>query len=236
MAETVSYKAGDVIVDFQSVRNMDGVLYGTFAHGKAALTLDANQPAGQVGTIFIANVITATFETSKTDIVLRLKFYSPPTVYTVWECVGEYEESDQSSEICNQIKKMQDNIAELDAESIEFVTDLFYPWKKSQAKPNSAREYDLVNLSKQSELPKYLCLDYRPGMFSGKVYGYDDDIFPGDYLPKVGTSSFNVVIALLSEYLKNLNVLYTAATTFNREKRNLTSQFMIFHTIKNMKL
>lgn len=235
MAETICYKPGDTLVGFEPVNTLKGVVFGNFKHGCASMAIDPNLPSGGPGSKLITTVLGATYETSTPKIILRVGFYQHPESFTVWEIDEDYEVVDVVMQILTQIAAVRAEIAEMDRESVSFFENLFYPWKKKQTIPFGAKEYDLTSLAEKKKLPKYLCLDARAGMFSGKVYGYENNIFPGDYVIGEGMQSVDAMVALLSDYLKKLNTLSSAVEIFNKEQRNTPSHLTIWRAIDGMK-
>lgn len=234
-AETISYAPGDTIVGFRIMNVLSGFHYGTFDHGRVSTAIDPNLPVGDAETLHISTVISAEYPMTSPDITLRVCFYRHPTTFTVWKCDDNYEEVDQASEISGHIAAIRAEIDTFDKDTVEFFKKLFYPWKTQQNKPHGATEYDLVDLSRKTKLPTYLCLDPRSGMFSGKVYGYADNKYPDDYIIGDGVSGVDVVISLLAEYLKKLYTLRDAAVKFNAAKRNSPGQLTIWRAIEGTK-
>lgn len=235
MAETICYKQGDTLVGFKPVTTLKGVTYGDFEHGCASMVVDPEIPRGPPGSLQITTVLGSTYETSTPKIILRVGFYRHPETFTVWRCDDEYEVVDQAAQIMQQINAIRANIDEMDQESVKFFEDLFYPWKKKQTIPFGAKEYKLTSLAEKNLLPTYLCLDPRAGMFSGKVYGFEENVFPNDYIVGEGLTSIDVVIALLSNYLKSLHTLHSAVEAYDKEKRNSPGYLTMWRAIEGMK-
>lgn len=236
LAECIARRPGDILVGCQVGMAKEGILTGNHGQDDAfVIHNDLRASAVKSGDLIILTVVSAVHPAGSARICVGGNLYAHPEYNIVYECTGEFCANDQTTLLLNQVTALREEILTLDAERVDFFKKLFYAWKETKSDPTGSKKVSLSSLAKgDKKVPKYLCLDSRLGFFGDEIYGYENQTFPGDYLPVEIGESMTVIDQLLIKQLSYLNMLKEAVQIYDADK--ITQSANLWRLINNTKL